>query len=119
MVLVIRNIAHKQQEVIMPRGDRTGPNGAGAMSGRRMGFCVGNNVPGFQNYETDFPGRGAYGFQHRFGWGGNQVGKAYGFRYSKGLFPSESIDKKVVLEEQIKNLKTQLEELENQFKNLE
>lgn len=33
----------------MPRGDRTGPLGQGAMSGRRAGYCSGNNTPGYMN----------------------------------------------------------------------
>ncbi|MFA5688116.1 MAG: DUF5320 domain-containing protein [Kiritimatiellales bacterium] len=31
----------------MPRGDRTGPAGAGPMSGRGMGYCAELNQPGF------------------------------------------------------------------------
>lgn len=30
----------------MPRGDRTGPMGQGPRTGRGMGFCAGNDVPG-------------------------------------------------------------------------
>lgn len=33
----------------MPRGDRTGPAGAGPMTGRGMGYCAGYNVPGYAN----------------------------------------------------------------------
>ncbi len=33
----------------MPRGDRTGPNGFGQLTGRRMGYCAGFNTPGFTN----------------------------------------------------------------------
>ena len=33
----------------MPRGDGTGPNSAGPMTGRGMGFCAGFNTPGFIN----------------------------------------------------------------------
>ncbi len=33
----------------MPRGDRTGPNGAGPMTGRGAGFCAGFGMPGFMN----------------------------------------------------------------------
>ncbi len=33
----------------MPRGDRTGPNGLGPLTGRRAGYCAGYNVPGFMN----------------------------------------------------------------------
>ncbi|RLD39553.1 MAG: hypothetical protein DRI74_00480 [Bacteroidetes bacterium] len=102
----------------MPRGDRTGPNGAGAMSGRRMGFCVGNNVPGFLSDETNFRGQWGFGFRHGYGRGAYQGG-GYGFRNTRGLFPSEPIDKKSLLENQIESLKSQLKELESQFKNLE
>lgn len=33
----------------MPRGDKTGPHGIGPMTGRRMGYCVGNENAGFEN----------------------------------------------------------------------
>jgi hypothetical protein len=33
----------------MPRGDRTGPQGAGPMTGRAAGYCAGYSVPGFMN----------------------------------------------------------------------
>lgn len=33
----------------MPRGDRTGPNGMGPMTGRGAGFCAGSSVPGYAN----------------------------------------------------------------------
>ena len=33
----------------MPRGDRTGPAGAGPMTGRRAGYCSGFSAPGFAN----------------------------------------------------------------------
>jgi hypothetical protein len=33
----------------MPRGDRTGPMGAGAMSGRAAGICAGFDTPGYAN----------------------------------------------------------------------
>ena len=32
----------------MPRGDRKGPDAEGPMTGRRLGFCVGNDRPGFE-----------------------------------------------------------------------
>ncbi|MEG3072099.1 MAG: DUF5320 domain-containing protein [Candidatus Syntrophopropionicum ammoniitolerans] len=31
----------------MPRGDGTGPMGAGAMTGRGLGFCTDANVAGY------------------------------------------------------------------------
>ena len=42
----------------MPGGDRTGPAGAGAMTGRGAGFCTGNSVPGFMSGGFGFGARG-------------------------------------------------------------
>ncbi|MGI6609928.1 MAG: DUF5320 domain-containing protein [Limnochordia bacterium] len=47
----------------MPRGDGTGPQGFGPMTGRGAGFCAGFPVPGYQNT----PGWGA---GRSGGWGG-------------------------------------------------
>ena len=49
----------------MPKGDRTGPAGAGMMTGRRAGYCAGFSVPGYMN--TGAPWRG-------FGFGGGGRG---------------------------------------------
>jgi len=49
----------------MPGGDRTGPLGAGARTGRGLGFCSGYSQPGF-GFGFGF-GRGAgRGWRHRF-----------------------------------------------------
>ena len=45
----------------MPRGDRTGPGGMGPMTGRGLGYCAGDDMPGYMN---PAPGRGFGG-----GWG--------------------------------------------------
>ena len=39
----------------MPRGDRTGPLGAGPMTGRAAGYCAGYQAPGYMN---PYGGRG-------------------------------------------------------------
>lgn len=52
----------------MPRGNQTGPMGAGPMSGRGEGFCAGFNTAGFQTAGGGF-GRGCgrgFGFRNRF-----------------------------------------------------
>lgn len=52
----------------MPRGDRTGPAGAGPMTGRGAGFCAGYNTAGHQTAGGGF-GRGCgrgFGFRNRF-----------------------------------------------------
>ncbi|MBN2852549.1 MAG: DUF5320 domain-containing protein [Clostridia bacterium] len=33
----------------MPRGDGTGPNGMGPLTGRKIGYCAGFNSPGYLN----------------------------------------------------------------------
>jgi hypothetical protein len=47
----------------MPRGDRSGPSGAGPRTGRGAGWCSGYDRPGYANLA---PGFGA-GFGHRGG----------------------------------------------------
>lgn len=55
----------------MPRGDRTGPWGAGPMTGRSAGYCAGYGVPGQANPVGRGPGLGfARGWGGRFGGGG-------------------------------------------------
>ncbi|MFZ2098638.1 MAG: DUF5320 domain-containing protein [Anaerolineales bacterium] len=46
----------------MPRGDRTGPMGAGPMTGRRAGYCAGYGMPGFNNPIVPWQGSG-FGFR--------------------------------------------------------
>lgn len=55
----------------MPRGDRTGPMGMGAMTGRAAGYCTGYGMPGYANF---IPGRGfGMGFgRGRGAWGGGR-----------------------------------------------
>jgi hypothetical protein len=58
----------------MPRGDRTGPLGFGAMTGRAAGYCAGFGIPGYANpaLSQGFGGgRGFWGrgFGSGRGWG--------------------------------------------------
>ena len=46
----------------MPRGDRTGPEGEGPLTGRQAGFCASNDRPGYAE-----PGPGYVGFGRGFG----------------------------------------------------
>ena len=54
----------------MPRGDRTGPYGEGPKTGRQMGYCVGNEHPGFINM-------------------GQNRGRGFGRRFQGGLVMEE------------------------------
>lgn len=71
----------------MPRGDRTGPTGMGAMTGRGAGYCAGSGLPG---YAHDMGGRrGRIGFGRGIGFGGRGAsGGGYGRRncfYATGV----------------------------------
>ncbi|MHB1417217.1 MAG: DUF5320 domain-containing protein [Chloroflexota bacterium] len=51
----------------MPRGDRTGPQGLGPMTGRSAGFCAGFGVPGYANPGVGRGGRGGgRGWRHQY-----------------------------------------------------
>jgi hypothetical protein len=52
----------------MPRGDGTGPNGLGPMTGRGAGYCGGYSVPGFMNpaYGCGFGRGGGRGLRRGF-----------------------------------------------------
>jgi hypothetical protein len=65
----------------MPRGDRTGPNFEGPMTGRRAGYCAGYDAPG---YMTPGFGRGAgRGFRRGAGRGyGRPLGMGRGMRWA-------------------------------------
>ncbi|MDX9745545.1 MAG: DUF5320 domain-containing protein [Syntrophales bacterium] len=61
----------------MPRGNRTGPTGAGAMTGRGLGFCAGYDRPGYANMMGPGHAGGWYGRGRGFGGGG--CGRRLGF----------------------------------------
>jgi hypothetical protein len=59
----------------MPRGDKTGPWGAGPMTGRAAGYCAGYPVPGYMN-----PTGG-------YGWGrGRGRGRGWGRGFGRGRY---------------------------------
>ncbi|MCE5199596.1 MAG: DUF5320 domain-containing protein [Armatimonadota bacterium] len=64
----------------MPRGDGTGPQGLGSMTGRGLGYCAGYSVPGFANPISRGLGRG-------MAWGrGGGGGRGLAFRRGRGGF---------------------------------
>lgn len=65
----------------MPRGDRTGPDGRGPMTGRGAGLCRGNDSPG---YTSSGGGRFAGFRRMREGFGGRRRGCRNMF-YATGL----------------------------------
>ncbi|MEA3494934.1 MAG: DUF5320 domain-containing protein [Bacteroidota bacterium] len=97
----------------MPRGDRTGPEGRGQQTGRRMGYCVGNNHPGFENNSGNFGG--GRGFGRGMGRGAGNAfrnGGGYGQRFDERV---SNVSEKTLLENDVKILKEQLENMEKQL----
>ena len=97
----------------MPRGDRTGPDGMGPMTGRGLGYCAGYNSPGYtRGYGQGF-GRG-----RGFGRGYRQeYGRRYGFE-RRSYYPIQDypeVSEKTYLENEIKILGDQLKSLEKRL----
>jgi len=110
----------------MPRGDRTGPDGMGPMTGRAAGFCVGNDRPG---YMTPAGGRGYYGRGYGRGMGyGRGFGRGRG--YGKGFAPAypvsyapyptqyQAADEKEYLENELNLLKEDMKQIETRLKEI-
>jgi hypothetical protein len=104
----------------MPRGDGTGPNSMGAMTGRAAGYCAGYNVPGFANAPGGRGmGRGGgSGMGRRRGWGGGgQAAGQFGWAPPQAAAqmqqpaPAEypvAGDPRAALEQQVASLQAQL-----------
>ncbi len=110
----------------MPRGDKTGPNGLGPMTGRAAGFCAGNNMPGYAG--SGFGrglgrGRGAGG-----GYGMGGFGRGFRNMFLATGLPgwartdtagSPTADEKQVLTNQAKVLQAQVEDIQKRLKELD
>ncbi|AEA34189.1 DUF5320 domain-containing protein [Hippea maritima] len=105
----------------MPWGDRTGPFGAGPRTGRGLGYCSGNTVPGYMVRSSGF------GWGRGFG-GGRGFGRGRGFGFGRWGYepyfyhapsaPSKD-DEKKFLESQIDSLTRSIEALKLRLKELE
>lgn len=103
----------------MPGGDRTGPYGAGPMTGRRAGFCAGYDVPGAVNPAF---GRGM-GFGRGIGHGGRgwrNIYYATGLpRWSRPYYPTPTPEQELAyLKEESNLLKNQLDTLNKRIEEL-
>lgn len=92
----------------MPRGDRTGPDGSGIMTGRGLGYCGGYNEPGF----TAGEGRGR-GFGRGYGRRTGGYGRGGYGRSFAPAFPD--VTEKTLLENEIRILKDQMNALEKRL----
>jgi len=106
----------------MPGGDRTGPLGFGARTGRGLGYCTGSNSPGYMNPNPGFrrgfgrgPGRG-FGRGRGFWW------RSYGDPYYRpqpyvSTLPSKE-EEKTYLEETVKDLEEEIKNIRNRIQEL-
>ena len=108
----------------MPRGNGTGPMGAGPMTGRAAGYCAGYQMPGFMN---PVGGRGGMGFGRGMGMGrGMRFWNAPGYYayppvpYTQSLAPEQEAgvlrQQADVLKEQLQSIETRLGEIEKNVK---
>ena len=109
----------------MPAGDRTGPQGMGSRTGRGMGFCAGNDMPGYMN--------GGYGFRRSVGRMGGRGGRGYrnwfhatgqprwarfqgaGWGYPPEPIPVNPEEEKEMLREEEKWLKERLDAVQSRL----
>lgn len=106
----------------MPRGDKTGPDGQGPMTGRGLGYCAGYPTPG---NVTNTPGRAlgrGYGIGRGLGLG-FRGGRGRGYHpYFSGPSPYSVPSKEeelYILKAQAENLKKGLEEIQKCISELE
>ncbi len=102
----------------MPRGDGTGPNGMGPVTGRGAGFCAGFSVPGAMNAPGMFGGLGC-----RRGAGGMMRGAGMQARnrfmvqpYGNANVPAAN--EKEFLTTQISFLEKQLNQVKQRLENI-
>lgn len=102
----------------MPGGDRTGPMGMGPMTGRRAGFCLGLERPGytgFWGFGGGFGGGRGRGFRRMF----YATGLPGWVRYDDPAYPGAAeagYDQKAILNDQAEYLENQLQEIKTSFR---
>jgi len=94
----------------MPRYDKTGPEGEGAMTGRKNGLCTGNKI------ETDDIRYGRGRGRGMFGYRGGEFGFRFRGRRGDGAFSKiGNPNAEQLLQEEIKEMKKQMSAMEDQL----
>jgi hypothetical protein len=95
----------------MPRGDGTGPNSQGPMTGRGMGYCAGFDTPGYTNVGV---GRGM----------GRGLARGRGFAWRARVIQAQQPavitekQEKQYLEQELNLLKQEIKDVENRLKEI-
>ena len=100
----------------MPRGDRTGPLGEGPLTGRRMGYCAGEDQPGYM-FNTGFGVRRGRSQGAGFGRGYRRYMGSSPFQASENI-DSTSTNQINVLRNEVADLKQKLNQVLDGFNNL-
>ncbi len=108
----------------MPRGDRTGPNGAGPMTGRGLGYCTGHQTPGFTKTRRPRLGRArGRGFGRRAPAAPRRAPRRYSAQSTAPIIrettPRTEQNEKEILKEEKEILKEEINELERELKQIE
>jgi len=90
----------------MPRGDGTGPNGFGPMTGRAMGFCAGYASPGFASSR----GRGMF-YGRGFVRGRGFFGKSFAYFKNEPVVGEEFLK----MQKRIQDLEKEIESLRGEL----
>jgi len=106
----------------MPGRDRSGPNAAGPMTGRGMGYCVGNTSVGYGRGEgrgagLGFRGAGGYARGPGFGAGWRGLNTAGFNQYRPGLMTSQEERNQLQADE--KQLQESLRDIQSRLSKLE
>ena len=100
----------------MPRGDGTGPNGMGPMTGRGMGYCAGYTAPGYMSGGFGRGRGGGRGFRRMQNTPAPQM-------WAQNAYPAEAaypaVDEKEALQNQAENLEKQLGVIRDRLNALE
>lgn len=100
----------------MPRGDGTGPMGIGPMTGRGVGYCLGNIMPGNGGIGTGFcrGTGGGRGFGRMFYLTGRPVWARGG--NIPAMPGGQVFDEKAALKNQEESLEKQLKQVKDRMK---
>ena len=112
----------------MPGGDRTGPSGHGPRTGRALGYCVGNDAPGYTNpgYGPGLGrgrgrsfGRGFWGRGRGFLWRDNRDPYYMPHQSNIDVTPQMRKDEeKTYLEDTIKSLEEEIKLIRDRLQEL-
>jgi len=104
----------------MPFGDRRGPQGMGPRTGRGLGYCSGNTMPGYMNNWGKRGGGFGWlggGFQRGFGRRGG--GWGYGASYAPFPYSQDPETRVSALRAQADELKAALDNIKRELESID